>query len=373
MKKVLFVATNNLFRSHGGAIGQLAYYRSVKELYGDHVDVMMPINNGDFYPGIIGVPPRTKKNALLSGSFHRFKDFVDSFLFKHKEEYGVCVLCNGFYAGDMMDMIHNYGLKIIVIYQDFEPQYQMDNKTKFSLYGITPFFIKRNESSAYLKADVNCFMSQDDVTLFEAHYGRSRAPYVILGCYEKETIKSKISPNTHNRIMCITGSMNLRMSVNGVLEFEKEYFGIFKELCPEWKVVIAGRNPSTEIYKFQKKSDGIVEVIPNPENMEGIIDNSLIFYCPTNSGGGIKTRLMDGLRCGKPVLTHIISARGYQCLWDEPFFQVYNDEQSFRNGLTNLINYVNSEYIPSEILRKYLNYFSFESGTNRMKEAFDLL
>ena len=88
------------------------------------------------------------------------------------------------------------------------------------------------------------------------------------------------------------------------------------------------------------------------------------YICPTCKGGGVKLRVMDGLRAGLPVLTHEISARGY-----EPFLGItlfpYHDQASFRDSLVRMLA-LHPDV--KETLQVYSDHFSFEAGTARLRE-----
>lgn len=376
MKKVLFIATTNLNKKDGGGLGMLGHFNSCNYLTKGDVDIVMPAEaRGVKFSGAIGAPRRSIMNSLLSGSIHRYKSFLRHYLSDHKGIYDVCIVNGGIYAGDMMDMLHSYGLKVVVFHLNYEPDYQMDNKSLWTLNGGTDFFVKRNERRAYLKADYNCFMTETDQLLFTKNYGKVDIPCSVIGCYEISGTPKKTYelPKSIKPALSITGSMNTLQTLCGIREFRDRYFKIFKELCPEWKVIISGRNPVAEIMEFEKTNNKIINVIPNPENMDDIIKRSTLFLCPTNVGGGIKVRVMDGLKQGRPVLVHQISARGYESLFGEPFFKVYSDEDTFRYGLKSLLEYVTNSFDPNEIIEKYLQYFSFEAGTSRYKDIFKVL
>lgn len=376
MKKVLFIATTDLNRKDGGGLGMLGHFNSCKFLTKGNVDLVMPAEaRGVQFANAIGAPRRPIVKSLLSGSIHRYKSFLKRYLSKHKDVYELCIVNGGIYAGDMMDMLHSYGIKVVVFHLNYEPDYQMDNKSLWTLNGRTDFFVKRNERRAYLKADYNCFMTETDQSLFIKNYGKVDVPCSVIGCYETRGLQNKVCefPKSIKPALSITGSMNTLQTLCGIRDFRDRYFKIFKEICPEWKVIISGRNPVDEIMEFEKASNKVISVIPNPENMDDIIKQSTLFLCPTNVGGGIKVRVMDGLKQGRPVLVHQISARGYESLFREPFFKVYYDEDTFRSGLKSLLEYTTTSLDPNDIYKKYLQYFSFEAGTSRYNDIFNVL
>ena len=376
-KRLLFVSQSNIYSKDGGGLGQRAYYSSLAEIYKGEVDILMAAEFiKDGMENAIGAPKRSLWQVLISGSIHRFKKPLFHYLKTNASKYDICAVSGGLYAGDMMDMIHKFGLKVMVIHLNFEREYQMDNRTNRTFGGITPFFVIRNERKAYLKADYNCFMSLSDKDSFEHFYGKVSTPSAIIGAYEYAHYQLSSDLVEHiskekEKCISISGSMNTVQTIDGVMDFQKRYYGIFKEVCPDWKVIITGRNPDTSIYDFAKNAKGQIEIVPNPENIEDVIDRSKIFLCPTNVGGGIKLRVMDGFKRGLPVLVHKVSARGYESLQGEPYFKIYDDEKSFEEGLSSLIEYVNHGYDPKIIINKYLEYFSFEAGTNRFRKLID--
>lgn len=374
MKKILYIAPHDIRKRTGGALATLAYYNALVALYGDNVDIMMPAEVCDgTIQNVIPVKSRPRIMALLSGSLHRYKNAVNTLLSEKARDYELCVINGGLYAGDMMDMIHSYGLKIIVIHHNFEREYAMDNKGLLTLGGRTSFFIVKNEKQAYQKADVNSFLTREDIELFNRHYGKSPAKTFLLGTFEPYDIELPQSMESHKKIIAITGSMNSVQTMCGISDIHNNYYDIIKDLCPDWNLVIAGRNPRQEVYNLQKENPDKIIVIPNPENMDEVTSQASIFLCPTNVGGGLKLRLMDGLRMGLPILVHKVSARGYNAFWDRPYFKIYDNRDSFKNGLNDLLKYCKDNYEPTVIQGDYLLSFSFQAGCSRMSEAMAVL
>ena len=369
MNKILYIAPHDIKKRTGGALATLAYYNALVALYGDKVDIMMPAEVCDSsIQNAIPVRSRSHIMALLSGSLHRYKKTVMKLLSERAKDYQVCVINGGLYAGDMMDMIHRYGLKIMVIHHNFEREYAMDNKGLLTLGGRTSYFIVKNEKQAYQKADVNCFLTREDIDLFNKHYGKSPAKSFLLGTFGPYDIELPHSIEPSQKIIAITGSMNSIQTMCGISDVHKNYYDIIKELCPEWELVIAGRNPRQEVYNLQKENPEKIRVIPNPENMDEVTSPASIFLCPTNVGGGLKLRLMDGLRMGLPILVHKVSARGYDIFFEKPYFKVYEDRESFKHGLQELLRFSSKGFSRSDIQTEYLLHFGFKAGRERVNK-----
>lgn len=374
MKKILFIAITDISKRKGVALASLAYYNAVCYTFPGMVDLMMPEEacTGN-YADAIGVPARPLAIALMSGSMHRYKVFLKNYLIAHRGQYSVCIINGGRYAGDMMDMIHGFGLKIMVIHHNFEREYCMDNKNIYTLWGLTPFLVNHNEKKAYLCADCNCFLTPEDMALFRKYYGANEGKSFIIGVFEPRAIVKEVNKERLQKRIVITGSMNTKQTICGIKDVHDNYYDIIKELCPDWDLVIAGRNPRQEVYDFQKEDAGHIKVIPNPEVMDDITKPASVFLCPTNVGGGLKLRVMDGLRQGLPVLVHKVSSRGYNSFFDKPYFQVYHDKASFKQGLEKLLSYIDSGLDKSDIQDDYISLFGFERGCDVIKDAINSL
>lgn len=383
MKRILFVSVANLLERGGGSLAMLAYYNALCHEYGhQNVDLALP---EEFcygpYVSAISVPYRSKRltyQKIFQGRFHRYYDFFREYLKMHHTRYSMAIINGGFYAGDMVKMFQSYGIRVIVIHHNYEPEYHMGNRTLPTIFGLTSFFVKRNERNAYIYADLNAYLTKSDIELHQRHYGDSRRIY-YLGVFEPEKVECfpgelKIGASQSNKKIVITGSMNSVQTIRGIKDFQKHYFHIFRELLPDWGIIIAGRNPDRKIQKFASDYPDVIKLIPNPENINDVISQGSIFLCPTNVGGGLKLRIMDGLRHGLPVLTHYVSARGYDTFLNFPFFKAYKDKNSFASGMEKLIKYINEESnYNTKISKEYQSFFCFEAGCARIKRMIQVL
>lgn len=374
MKKILFLAHVDITGKNGAGLATLAFFNAIKNIYGDQADLMMPSEcKYDKSKNIIKVPPRKRIQAFLSASPHRYKNFLNRYLKENGSKYDICVLNGSIYAGNMMDMIHRYGLKIVVIHHNFDREYYLGNKALITLRGRTGKIVEYFERKAYTKADVNCFLTQQDQSLFIKYYGNTSNPSFVIQVFEPEsTCIEKPCDEIQNKVV-VCGSMNTTQTICGINDLRENYYDVIHNLCPEWELVLAGRNPRKEVYDFQKLNPDFIKVIPNPIDMNEVTKDASIFLCPTNVGGGLKLRVMDGLRQGLPVLVHSVSARGYDTFFQKPFFKVYNNKESFYNGLSSLLDYCKKGYDRSQIQQEYFETFGFEAGCARMKKVIESL
>lgn len=373
MKKILYLASFDIGKRYGGGLAALCYYNALCEIRPGLVDLMM---NEDCcvgkYSGAIKIPPRKGLDYLTDMSLHRGRKFILDYISKHREVYDICVINGSRYCGDMMDNIKACGLKIIVIHHNYEVEYCMSNKYNITLYGRLPQLVAHYERNAYLKADVNCFLTIPDMKALKEAYGQCNGKEFLLGVFDYEHLNLCSSKHPYNDTMVFSGSMSAFQTYHSLELFRKEYYDIVRRCHPNLNFLITGRSPHESIYEFQRSYPEKIQVVPNPENIDEIIEKGDFYICPTCIGGGLKLRVMDGLKKGLPVLVHRISARGYEPFEGQPFFHIYDDAASFKKGLDAIVKFTKENYNYKEkILLAYRNTFSFEAGVRRMREAID--
>lgn len=95
--------------------------------------------------------------------------------------------------------------------------------------------------------------------------------------------------------------------------------------------------------------------------------------CPTRQGGGLKLRIMDGLRLGIPVITHERSARGYEIFCNSNYFKTFSNNSEFQNAVNNIVNQYKEGNINNvSIYNDYVRNFSYQSGLKRVKKLLNL-
>lgn len=375
MKKILFVATSNMKKRTGGGLANLAYYNSLKDRYGDNVDLVAFEETALNYQSVIRItePSSFYKIILfLRGIIHRFSPALDKFILNHKTEYSM-VIFNGGLLGDVVEKVSKSGLKLVTIHHNYEVEFQMDNKKPTTLWGLSSYWVKRNESKAYKYSDINLFLTVDDLELFKKKYGSCHGKTEIIGVYEP--CINKYTPNTNPPVLnhiVISGSLNSFQTTAGIQDLDANYMRLIKQVYnSDFVLTLTGRRPTQFIWQFANKYPQVC-IVENPEDIYSVVKQNGIYLCPTNIGGGLKLRVMDGLSQGLPILVHKTSARGYNMFFDKPWFQVYNDSISFERALLSLIEYIRThdgQEIHKTIQDEFTNYFSYINGSKRLINA----
>lgn len=375
MKRILFVASVNFLSSTGGGVVNRVLWETLSQLFPEGVDVLHPdVEKRTYESHFQYIPYLTKWQKfthLLQGKVHRYNPWVLDFIGQHPNEYSHCIINCGLF-GDIVEGLQGRGIKVCTIHHNFEAKYQMDNKRPCTLGGITAAFVKDNESKAYRFSDMNLFLTKFDADQLHLAYGENKGNNYVIGVFEKPNagvISSVPNPLLSNRLV-ISGGLDSVQSVEGIKFFSQECLPVLKQYFHgDFELLIAGRNPKPSILKLQKGYPNI-RVETNPSDMLSTIQTGGIYICPVSTGSGIKTRILDGLKLGMPILVHRVSAQGYDALWNRPWFQIYDDEDSFRNGLDMITSIIQSNpTLRQEIVSEYQQLFSFEKGKERYVAA----
>lgn len=370
MKRILFVATVDMYTRTGGGLATKAYYNAFKSIFRENIDLM---HAEDYFQGdqitnvILQSRPSTCRRLgnLLRGHLHRFYPSLIEYLFFNKNKYECCIINGGVFAGDSILQIQSWGIKVWVIHHNFERQYHILNKTIESYGGLSCYWINKWERIAYLNADVNLFLTQYDMDIFAQNYGHPVGRCFLTGCFEAvdKPLVSRCDNNTHEKTLVISGALNFPQTEKAVMQFLQEYFDLLE--LNKFTLLITGRNPSDKLVQMIHKRGA--QIVASPDDIDSVVSSASIYLCPIADGGGFKLRIMDGLRLGMPVIAHVNSMRGYEMLMEKSYFVSYDSISSFVKCLHKIEDGIKQKQLNLEEIQKdYMLHFSLSAGTRRL-------
>jgi glycosyltransferase len=375
---ILFITHHYLDGHGGGTYASKAYINAFAHIY-QNITLLYPDNGKeiqfDYNINAIPIPYNVsiwkKFFHLLNGKIHRYFIIFECIL--QKEHYDIVVFDNSKTSYRLIDIAHKYNCKVITIHHNFEYEYNRDN-SNILLKRLILYWTRKYESEALLKSDLNLTLTLQDKNLLCQYYTKQKViPIAVLGCFEypqKEEenknyilLKEKISKEK-SPMFIITGNLNSKQTENSLLPWINVYFPSLKEICPNANLIIAGKKPSKKL--IRKCEENKIVIISSPISMKPILEKGNIYICPTKLGGGLKLRIMDGLKTGLIVVSHQISARGYDNFITDKLLFPYNDINSFKIAISEALQ---TSIVTNKIenIKKYKSLFSFESGYNRLK------
>lgn len=372
--RILFVNKDNPFGVGGGDFATHAYLLAFSDLCGGNIDVFIRAgvdNDHSIKANFITVPKRSilaRIRSVFTGHLHRNVDAVKKRL-ADGHRYDYCVFNNSRTSTGLIRLVRSLGIKVITIHHNVEPEFVRDNTSNWAHRLLLMSLVRRAERRAWHLSDYNLFLTSQDLTAFQRLYGRNNSVNSIVGTFEYLPLPAITQKDCCSSWLtyAITGSLCLPQGIDGVKYFLEELYPYLPE---QSKVIISGRKPTDEVAALCSRYDN-VQLIPNPVDMNEIINKADVYICPTRLGGGMKLRVMDGLRLGIPVIAHSCSARGYDELTNGDCLSVFDDKEEFASALHILVSKIKAGKINrSNIQQRYKDEFSYQAGIGRLKAIF---
>lgn len=354
---ILYILRHNPWGIGGGCYASKCYLDAFTTVFANaHFDVCLCAEYlttkhiDKDYPNVSFVKVAERKTSEkllspLSGLLHRFDRMARKMLKTGKYDY--CVFDHNSIAGPLVKLCRQQNVKTIVINHNCEAEYYRGN------HGLMErlFFlhhVKRVEKDSYIGCNYNIFLTAEDCYLFKLRYGNSETRSVVTGCFdpkgkENDTSIKKKGNNNRKLTLIISGTIGNVQNMDGIQFFLSE---LLPAVPATAEVIIAGKNPPPELFDQIEKLNqtskfATIRLIPNPNDMMELVCNGDIFVCPTRLGGGLKLRVMDGLKAGLPVIAHKVSARGYSEFIHKGMLWSFEDKDSFTDALNSAIAKVN--------------------------------
>jgi len=382
--KVIIFTHNYIDDNSGGSFASRAFVNAFSEIADScmliYPDRGNPIRNfihkNCILNGVTNNKSKIEKIVdVYRGHIHRYMDVAISLIKNFNPD--TVVFDTSVCSAGLLKIVKKMDKKVITIHHNYQVEYFQGTKP-FIAWRI-PFmnYIREAERIAVQFSDLNLTLTDQDIDLLQIHYNPHKTAKIIKwGCFEPttipileyKTINNNNCVQNHKLCFAITGSLSTYQTEISVVPFLKNLYPELLKRLPESTLIIAGSNPSKKIKKACAKYPSI-RLIPNPTNMKDVIALADIYICPTCVGGGLKLRVMDGLKVGLPVLTHAVSARGYDEFKKTNCLFVYENKDSFMNNLDIVLAEKQKGNLDKEkIINLYNSFFSFESGVKRLKE-----
>lgn len=378
--KILYILKHNPWGIGGGCYACRNYMDAFMDVFhGADFDFCICeeyLNDRDMdYPEnvrFVGVKPRGRLSKLMSpikGLLHRHQKMASGLL--RSGEYDYCVFDESGIAGSLVEAAKKYGVKTIVINHNYQVEYRRDSTISWFIRQLILPVVERCERVSYLNCDYNIFLTEEDKAKFKEVYGASTTKDFVGGCFLRkgDEIKSDcLKPFNNDRLkIVISGTMGNVQNLDGLTYFLDELY----PLLPDgMDVVLTGKNPPQSLIKRVEDYPNIT-IIPNPKDILSIIEQCDIFLCPTRLGGGMKLRVMDGFRCGLPVIAHKISARGYSGFEKEGYLWSFEDKEDFKGCINDIKMQISERRISKQDISDFASQnFAFEERTKTLKNIF---
>lgn len=189
------------------------------------------------------------------------------------------------------------------------------------------------------RAETRVLNSLDNILLVttdderEARSAGARNTHVIPSGIDIEKIKPPVTEALPHRLVFV-GSFSHHPNLDAMPWFVKEIFPLIRSEVPDVEFSIVGANPTTEILELGNHPG--VSVYGSVPAVAPYIESSSIAVIPLRVGSGIKTKVIEAMAYGRPVVTTPVGAEGIQITEGKDVI-VREDPSSFAQAVVSLI------------------------------------
>lgn len=371
--KILFICKDNPFGLGGGNFATHAYLKAFSDLSDGNIDVFIskglkkdPSLRVRRYYETQGRGMISRLLSMFTGYLHRHVAAVRQRLNEADIDYDLIVFNNSKTSTGLLKLAKKIGIGVVTIHHNVELEYVRDNTTNPFVRSMLLQYVKKAERCSYLQGDYNLFLTRQDMIAFHRLYGKCKGKEGVIGAFEVNELpewKTKKIDLNH-LVFAITGSLCTVQGVDGITYFFEE---LYKYIPSNAEVIISGRQPTKTVNDLCNKYEN-VRLVANPTDMTEIINRADIYICPTRLGGGLKLRVMDGLKLGISVISHSCSARGYDAFLEGDYLTVFNNGEEFGRALDKQVKLLEEGRLNrKDVRRRYEELFSYEAGYKRVE------
>ena len=369
--RTLFVTYHYLHGNGGGVFASRGYVNAFAEL-SEHLTLLCPVK-GDARPEgiredvhIVPVhydkPQWVKFLHLLMGRIHRYFGIFEETLAAGRFDTVVFDACYASFR--LIGKARQAGCRVITIHHNYQVDYVRAN-FRFPTRLPMLYWTRICEKEAVLGSDLNLVLTEDDRMTLRSRYDReSRTRFGVLGVFEYRRDKPLQHPPVEKPVFVMTGNLSMRQTEEPLLQWIDECFpelSCVPASIGRPSVIVAGKEPSGRLR--DRCQEAGIELIPSPRDMQAVLVRGRYYVCPASMGGGLKLRILDGLKNGMPVLAHAAASRGYESFVDR-FVFCFSDRNSFRKALGRMLAL---EADADDLKRLYQQVFSFDAGLERLR------
>ena len=365
--KTLFITNTYLRGNSGGVYATKAYINAFAKV-SDSMTLIYAMKEGmepqDIIEEMVAMIPvwdnRSQGRKFLElcmGTVNRFQKKIFELI--NPSDYDTVVFNNSDVSSGLIKKFKALGLRTITIHHNYQIEYLKGDSSWINLLPNL-FWTYIYEGAAVRDSDLNLTLTREDIDLLTKHYGQAR--FDVIGVFEYKPFVERTLPETvRGHKYVITGWLGSKQTEDSLIPWINNYYPLLKEVDPQAELTIAGRDPSESLCELAE--DNCIKIIPSPIDMQPILDAADYYICPTDRGGGLKLRNLDGLKSGLPVLTHVVSARGYEFMQNLGVVCSYDSETTFKEGVRKLLFCSKTR---QRIICDYQDFYSLEAGTERL-------
>ena len=212
------------------------------------------------------------------------------------------------------------------------------------------------------------FVAQKEAEQFNEELGERKAMAVPIGV---DTEFFRYEPkNSKENYIGFLGAMNVAHNENAVRHFIDDIFPSVIKQIPDAKFLVIGGGASDEL---QKLSNDHIIFSGRVKDVREYLDQCKVFVCPMTFGSGIKTKNLEAMSMGLPLVTTSVGAENINAR-DMQDWIVADDEQGFANAVIDLLSDENKRQIIGKNANEFIKKnFTWQVAKEKFQAIFEEL
>lgn len=329
-RRIYFVSPTNVadHRRGGASICSLAYLQAVAACAPVGVTLLSPLRREempelpDRVDEVIAIPPRssvTKAVHLLTArSMDRLSPFVDRFV-EHRDLSQALFFMNSSRGGGITRWLRDRGVPSITLFHNVEERFVAASVRNPVMRQLMRRAAARSDRLSFECSAASIFLSGVDARLMRARAVQAvhGASIVEDGYFAPEELRGESGPlpAPTARDLVIACHLGVPQNVPGIVRFVRECWPrcLRMRALADARLVIAGASPAPEIVEATRGVDRL-DLVANPDDaaQRSILARAVACVSTIDAGSGIKVRVAESLRAGRPAVGTAHSFIGYE-------------------------------------------------------------
>lgn len=224
------------------------------------------------------------------------------------------------------------------------------------------YLLEKYEEDISSCFDKTVFVAQHEADLLNEKMKFDKAVSIPLGVDVEYFGEYYNKLNVEQNTICFLGAMSVAHNESGVIYFIKEVLPLVRDKVQNAKFIIVGGGVTELVRKLAAEDQNII-LTGRVKDVRRHVGQSSVFVCPLTFGSGIKTKNLEAMAMGVPVVTTSIGAENINAVNNRDWI-VADSSLDFANAIIELLN--NKE--KASLLRKNANKFVTDNFTWKIAE-----
>lgn len=227
--------------------------------------------------------------------------------------------------------------------------------------------LKSFETRVGKQYDRVMFVAKKEAELFDQMIGENKSLVAPLGV-DYDYFSEDLHVKKIDKSIAFMGALNVAHNENGIIHFIENCMPVIQKNIPEAVLYVIGGNASEKLKQYESEHIIFTGRVPD---VRVAIGKCEVFICPLQFGSGIKTKNLEAMAMGMPVVTTSIGAENISAINGRDWI-VAKDDSSFCESVINLL--IKDERYKKQIgqnAQKFVsNYFTWSVTENALRKVF---